>query len=114
MSNLPWTGVFPAAITHLHSDQSLDLPATARHLEALIESGVSALIVCGSLGENQMPAARRKTRRGETRHRSGRRSRARVCGVAEMSTQAAISYLQDCEKLGAAGFMIMPPMVYKT
>ena len=48
-----WTGVFPACTTQLKKDQSLDLPATARHFEALIESGVSGLIVCGSLGENQ-------------------------------------------------------------
>ena len=34
-------------------DQSLDLAKTANHYELLIESGVSGLIVCGSLGENQ-------------------------------------------------------------
>jgi len=37
-----------------------------------------------------------------------------ISGVAEMSTRAAISYLHDCEKLGTSGFMIMPPMVYKS
>jgi 4-hydroxy-tetrahydrodipicolinate synthase len=31
-----------------------------------------------------------------------------------MSTQAAVSFMRDCEKLGAAGFMVMPPMVYKS
>ncbi|MBL8820891.1 MAG: dihydrodipicolinate synthase family protein, partial [Planctomyces sp.] len=48
-----WSGVFPACTTQLKEDQSLDLPATARHLEALNSSGVSGLIMCGSLGENQ-------------------------------------------------------------
>ncbi|MCA1964771.1 MAG: dihydrodipicolinate synthase family protein, partial [Prosthecobacter sp.] len=53
-ANLPrWTGVFPAVVTQMHEDQSLDLPGCVRHFEALIESGVSGLIVCGSLGENQ-------------------------------------------------------------
>lgn len=114
MSNLPWTGVFPAAITHLHSDQSLDLPATARHLEALIESGVSGLIVCGSLGENQclQPDEKRAVLQCAIDTAAGRVPV--LSGVAEMSTQAAIRYLQDGEKLGASGFMIMPPMVYKT
>mgnify|MGYP002136885451 CR=1 FL=1 len=37
-----------------------------------------------------------------------------VSGVAEMSTRAAIQYMQDGEQLGAAGFMVMPPMVYKS
>jgi 4-hydroxy-tetrahydrodipicolinate synthase len=31
-----------------------------------------------------------------------------------MSTRAAIDYMQDGAKLGAAGFMVMPPMVYKS
>ena len=50
---LHWQGVFPAVTTQLKRDQSLDLDATARHIEALIASGVSGLVVCGSLGENQ-------------------------------------------------------------
>ena len=55
-----WTGVFPAVTTQLKQDQSLDLPATARHLEALIASGVSGVIMCGSLGENQTLTAEEK------------------------------------------------------
>ena len=53
MSHPRWTGVFPAAITHLNADQSIDFAATARHFEVLIQSGVAGLVVCGSLGENQ-------------------------------------------------------------
>jgi dihydrodipicolinate synthase/N-acetylneuraminate lyase len=48
-----WAGVFPAVTTQFREDQSLDLAATGRHLRALIASGVSGLVVCGSLGENQ-------------------------------------------------------------
>ena len=29
-----WRGVFPAATTQFHPDQSLDLPATLAHLDA--------------------------------------------------------------------------------
>ncbi|HCN29240.1 MAG TPA: dihydrodipicolinate synthase family protein [Verrucomicrobiales bacterium] len=112
-SSIEWSGVFPAVVTHMHPDQSLDLPACARHWEALIESGVSALIVCGSLGENQtlLPEEKRTVVKHALAVAAGRVPV--VCGVAEMSTQAAIRYLHDCEKLGAAGFMVMPPMVYK-
>ena len=48
-----WRGVFPAVTTQMHRDGSLDLDVTARHLEVLIDSGVSGLVMCGSLGENQ-------------------------------------------------------------
>lgn len=112
-SSAKWTGVFPAVTTQMHPDQSLDLEATARHYEALIESGVSGLIVCGSLGENQclLPEEKRAVLRCAIETAAGRVPV--LSGVAEMSTAAAVCYLQDGQKLGAAGFMIMPAMVYK-
>lgn len=115
MPTLPqWSGVFPAVVTQLHEDQSLDLPASARHFEALIDSGISGLIVCGSLGENQclQPDEKRAVLKCAIETAKGRIPV--VSGVAEMSTRAAIQYMQDGEQLGAAGFMIMPPMVYKS
>ena len=44
MSKPHWKGVFPAITTQMHKDGSLNLDATARHTEALIESGVTGLI----------------------------------------------------------------------
>ena len=114
MSTYPrWTGVFPAVVTQMHEDQSLDLESTARHFEALIDSGVSGLIVCGSLGENQClePDEKCAVLRCAIDTAAGRVPV--LSGVAEMTTRAAIRYLQDGAQLGAAGFMIMPPMVYK-
>lgn len=109
-----WTGVFPAVVTQLHEDQSLDLPSSARHFEALVDSGIAGLIVCGSLGENQclQPDEKRAVLKCAIETARGRIPV--LSGVAEMSTRAAIQYMQDGEKLGAAGFMIMPPMVYKS
>jgi 4-hydroxy-tetrahydrodipicolinate synthase len=114
MNPFTWQGVFPAVTTQLHQDQSLDLDASARHFEALIDSGASGLIVCGSLGENQtlLPDEKRAVVKRAIEVAAGRLPV--ISGVAEMSTQAAITYMQDCEKLGICGFMIMPPMVYKT
>jgi len=115
MTNYPqWTGVFPAVVTQMHQDQSLDLDASAKHFEALIDSGVAGLIVCGSLGENQclQPDEKRAVLKCAIDTARGRIPV--LSGVAEMSTRAAIDYMQDGEKLGAAGFMIMPPMVYKS
>lgn len=114
-SPLPrWSGVFPAVVTQMHPDQSLDLDGSARHFEALIESGVAGLIVCGSLGENQclQPEEKRAVLKCAVETAAGRVPV--LSGVAEMSTRAAIDYLHDGERLGAAGFMIMPPMVYKS
>lgn len=108
-----WQGVFPAVSTQLRQDQSLDLEATARHVEALIASGVSGLIMCGSLGENQTlePDEKRRVVQMAVRQAAGRLPV--LSGVAESSTAAACRYVADCEQLGAAGFMVMPAMSYK-
>ncbi|GDY24013.1 dihydrodipicolinate synthase family protein [Verrucomicrobiota bacterium] len=111
--NPHWTGVFPAVTTQLKKDQSLDLPATARHLEALIASGVTGLIMCGSLGENQSLDPEEKRRVIELAVKTANGRVPVLSGVAETSTAAACRYVRDCEKLGADGFMVMPAMVYK-
>jgi 4-hydroxy-tetrahydrodipicolinate synthase len=113
MSYPTWTGVFPAVTTQFRKDLSLDLDATARHWEALIASGISGLIVAGSLGENQTldPAEKRVLVAEAVRVAAGRVPV--LSGVAEMSTAAACQYVRDCERLGAGGFMVMPAMVYK-
>jgi 1-pyrroline-4-hydroxy-2-carboxylate deaminase len=113
MSAPYWQGVFPAVTTQFRPDLSLDLDGCARHWEALIASGVSGLVVAGSLGENQTlePAEKRALVAEAVKVAAGRIPV--LSGVAEMSTAAACQYVRDCERLGASGFMIMPAMVYK-
>lgn len=108
-----WSGVFPAITTQLKQDQSLDLPASARHFEVLIDSGVSGLVVCGSLGENQTldPDEKRAVVRCAVETARGRVPV--LSGVAEPSSAAAIRYVQDVSKLGASGVMLLPSMSYK-
>ena len=110
----PWAGVFPAITTQMHRDGSLDLAATALHAEALLKSGVSGLIFLGSLGENQSltPAEKRDVAAAMIEAVDGRVPV--LSGVAESSLQEAIRYVQDLENLGIDGFMLMPPMIYKS
>src|SRR5712675_1649756 len=108
-----WKGVFPAATTQLKRDQSRDLKATARHLEVLIDSGVSGLIMLGSLGENTALEAEEKRRIVELAVKTSAGRVPVLSGVAECSTAAACRYARDMEKLGADGLMVLPAMVYK-
>ncbi len=109
-----WTGVFPAITTQIHRDGSLDLDGTAKHIEVLIESGVSGIVMLGSLGENQMlePEEKRAVMDMSVQLIEGRIPV--LSGVAETSTAAAVQYVRDCEEIGADGFMVMPAMCYKT
>ena len=108
-----WQGVFPAITTQLHKDQTIDLDGTARHADALIESGVTGLIFLGSLGENQMMRAEEKRMVIEAMIEAVDGRVPVLSGVAESATSTACAYARDVEKLGADGIMLMPAMLYK-
>ncbi len=108
-----WSGVFPAITTQMRRDGSIDLDATARHAEVLIQSGVRGLIFLGSLGENQAMTAAEKRQVIEAMLRAVNGRVSVLSGVAESSTGEAVRYVRDVEKLGADGVMLMPAMLYK-
>ena len=108
-----WHGVYPAVTTQMRRNGDVDLDATARHLEVLIESGVNGLVMCGSLGENQVLEADEKRAVVETAVGIAHGRIPVLSGVAETSTTGACRYVQDCLRLGCDGFMVMPAMVYR-
>ncbi len=109
-----WQGVFPAITTQMHPDGSLDPEGTARHAAVLLDSGVAGLVFLGSLGENQaLTAEEKRTVMAEMVKAVAGRVPV-LSGVAETSCQEACGYVRDCEKAGVDGFMLMPPMCYRT
>lgn len=114
MSKVAWRGVFPAVTTQFHADQSIDFDATARHLEVLIDSGVSGLVMLGSLGENTTLTPQEKRQVMELTIKTARGRVQVLSGVAECSTAMAVQYTREVEKLGADGVMLLPAMVYKS
>jgi 4-hydroxy-tetrahydrodipicolinate synthase len=109
-----WKGVFPAVTTQLKRDQSLDLDATARHIAVLIDSGVSGLIMLGSLGENTALQPEEKRRVMELAVKTSGGRIPVLSGIAECSTASACLYAREIEKMGADGLMVLPAMVYKS
>jgi 4-hydroxy-tetrahydrodipicolinate synthase len=109
-----WQGVFPAITTQMKKGGALDLNATARHADVLIKSGVTGLIFLGSLGENQSLTPEEKPRVIEAMVKAVKSRVPVLSGVAEASTAEACRYVCDGERLGLDGFMLMPPMVYKS
>ncbi|MGI8605494.1 MAG: dihydrodipicolinate synthase family protein [Verrucomicrobiales bacterium] len=108
-----WSGVFPAITTQMNRRGAVNLDATARHAQELIGSGISGLVVLGSLGENQSltPDEKRLVVEAMVKAVNGRVPV--LSGVAETSSQAACQFAADCEKRGADGLMVMPAMLYK-
>ena len=113
MSSIAWRGVFPAVTTQLHEDGSLNLAATTRHLEVLLDSGVAGLVMCGSLGENQTLDFDEKIAVVKTAKEFSDGRVPVLSGIAEMSTAAAIRYARAVGDAGADGLMVLPAMVYK-
>lgn len=111
---IEWRGVFPAVTTQFRADQSLDLEATAAHVEHLLRSGVHGLIMLGTVGENCSlePEEKREVLRAAVEAAKGRVPV--LSGVAEFTTAAACRFAADAEKLGADGLMVLPAMVYKS
>ena len=108
-----WSGVFPAVTTQMRQDESLDLDATARHLEVLIDSGISGIVMLGSLGENAALAAAEKRSVVQMALETARGRVPVLSGVVENSTAAAVQYVRDMEELGAQGLMVLPAMIYR-
>jgi len=108
-----WKGVFPAVTTQMKKDESLDLDATAKHIEVLLDSGVDGIIMLGSLGENATLAPQEKRDVVRSAIEAVRGRVPVLSGVVETSTAASVQYVRDMEKLGANGVMLLPAMIYK-
>jgi 4-hydroxy-tetrahydrodipicolinate synthase len=110
---IDWKGVYAAATTEFHPDESLDLSATKRHFERLIEGGIHGLVVMGTVGEGTSldPDEKREVLRVGIEAARGRVPV--VTGVAEYTTRGACRWAAEAEKLGCDGLMVLPGMVYK-
>src|SRR5204863_1154767 len=109
-----WRGVFPAATTHFHSDQSLDLPSTLQHVEKMIQAGIHGVIMLGTVGENCSLEYREKLEVLQATVEQVRGRMPVLTGVAECTTATACRFAADAERAGVDGMMVLPAMVYKS
>jgi 1-pyrroline-4-hydroxy-2-carboxylate deaminase len=108
-----WHGVYPALTTQYRPDYSVDLEATAAHLEKMIASGIHGVILLGSVGENTAHEYEEKlTILRELKGVVNGRIPV-LSGVAENTTLVAARFARDCEKIGLDGLMVLPAMIYK-
>jgi len=107
-----WQGVFPAVTTQFRADFSLDIDATRKVMGALIDDGVSGLIVCGTVGENGTLSRSEKIEIMEAAKDVAKGRVPVICGVAEFSAAFAGELAREAERVGIDGIMLMPAMVY--
>ena len=108
----PWKGVFPAATTQFKPDLSLDILATMRHLDAMIDAGIDGVIILGTVGENcSLTAEEKRDLLTATVDHVGGRIPV-LTGVAEYTTSLACRFARVAANVGADGLMVLPAMVY--
>ena len=109
-----WHGVFPAVTTQFREDLSLDVDATARVMKALLDDGVSGLIVCGTVGENCSLSTSEKVALMEAAKSVAGGRVPVICGVAEFTTAFAIATAKEVARVGLDGLMVMPALLYSS
>ncbi|HEY4164983.1 MAG TPA: dihydrodipicolinate synthase family protein [Dongiaceae bacterium] len=113
MSKKAWSGIYPAVTTQFKKDESLDIEATQREVEALLKAGVHGLIMLGTVGENCSLTAEEKRKVLSATKETVHGRVPVVSGVAEYSTALGSQFAKDAEKIGIDGLMVLPGMVYK-
>jgi len=107
-----WAGVFPAITTQFRADFSLDIEATRKVIAALIADGVSGLIICGTVGENNALSKSEKLALMEAAKDVAGKRVPVLAGVAEYTTALACDMAKEAERLKLDGLMVLPAMVY--
>jgi 1-pyrroline-4-hydroxy-2-carboxylate deaminase len=107
-----WAGVFPAATTQFDASLQVDLPATQVVQAALVRDGVHGLVLLGTVGENNSLSAdeKRAVLRAAVEAVGGKVPL--LAGVSEFTTASAVAFARDAERIGVAGLMVLPAMVY--
>lgn len=109
-----WAGVFPAVTTQFRPDFSVDVGATAGVVKALVDDGVSGLVVCGTVGETCSLTRAEKVSLWEAASDVVRGRVPVIAGVAEYTTAFAIETAREAARVGVDGVMVMPPLVYSS
>ena len=107
-----WQGIFPAITTKFHADESIDAEGTARHIDFQIRNGIHGVVTCGSLGEASTLTLEEKLQVAQIALEAADGRVPVLANVSETSTREALRYIDGANKLGVAGYMVMPSVIY--
>ncbi len=112
--NINWNGVYPALTTKFDSNDQLDLQLFEKNLEVQVRSGISGIILGGTLGESSTLSESEKETLIRFSLEKFDGSLPVVINIAEGSTVEAVRQAKLARQWGADGLMLLPPMRYKT
>ncbi len=108
-----FTGTAPALVTPFTQDDAIDEQSYRRMIDWQIESGVDALVVLGTTGENATiwPEERRRIVEIAIEHTAGRAPV--IVGTGNNSTSESIVFSKEAAAAGADGLLIVGPYYNK-
>jgi len=109
-----WAGVFPAVPTQFKDDFSLDIEATQRHVQVLLDNGIHGLVMLGTIGENCSLSLEEKVEVLKATVEVAGGKVPILNGVAEYTTRGACETVKHAAAAGVDGFMVLPGMVYNS
>jgi 4-hydroxy-tetrahydrodipicolinate synthase len=109
-----WKGVMPALTTPMTEDDSIDVDLFIQQVDRQLRSGASGIIIGGSLGEASVLTIPEKEQLVHAACSVTAGKIPVILNIAEGNTAVAIEKIQQAEKWGANGFMLLPPMRYRS
>ena len=109
--SIQWKGVMPATLTQFNADLTIDHGLLAEHGKWLIDSGCTAIICHGSLGEGATLTFEEKLALQKT-YVAALPNTPIIPGVAALSTKEAVDIAKAAKDNGCRGLMVLPPYLY--
>tara|TARA_B110000240_G_scaffold114860_1_gene128849 strand:+ start:1299 stop:2204 length:906 start_codon:yes stop_codon:yes gene_type:complete len=110
---MKWEGVMPAVTTKFTNNDELDFEMFNKNIVTQLDAGVSGIVLGGTLGEASTLTRNEKSALIKNTVEIVENKIPVLMNIAEQSTSEAIVSVQNAEKDGASGLMILPPMRYK-
>jgi dihydrodipicolinate synthase/N-acetylneuraminate lyase len=109
--SITWKGVMPATLTQFNADLTIDHALLAEHGKWLVDSGCTAIICHGSLGEGATLSFDEKVALQKT-YVDAVPGTPIIPGIASLSTKEAVDLAKAAKDNGCRGLMVLPPYLY--
>jgi len=111
--SMNWNGVMPAMTTAFDEKDRVDAEFMSRHATWMVDSGCTALILLGSLGEAATLRPEEKTGILKNMVSTLKGRVPVVAAISALATHDAVAQAKTAEDAGCSGLMILPPYVYR-
>ena len=109
-----FTGAATALVTPMNSDGSVNYACLESLVEAQINNGIDALVICGTTGEKSTLRYEEHLKVIEVATNKTNKKIPVIAGTGSNDTVYSVELCNDAEKLGADAFLMVTPYYNKT